>query len=273
MPLASRLLRLCISLIVAAADAILRPLRGSQAPGTCVVINYHSIPDEARGRFAEQLELVRRLARPISATRAANLEPGARYVAITADDLFCSFLRNGLPELSRRGLPVTLFVPTGYLGRHSSWDDYGGENLVGEEVASADDLERIAKIDTVEFGSHGVNHPDLAKMPEVEAMRELQESKAALETMTGKAVTGLSFPYGSYGARELRLASEAGYQFCFDSTPGTVFSEMRGGLIGRVTVQPTDWKLEFRLKISGAYRWVRWASACKRRLRPRAARH
>ena len=36
--------------------------------------------------------------------------------------------------------------------------------------------------------------------------------------------------------------------------------------MGRVSVQPTDWDIEFRLKLLGAYRWVRWGSAAKRRV-------
>jgi len=46
-----------------------------------------------------------------------------------------------------------------------------------------------------------------------------------------------------------------------------MFSTMGEGLIGRVDVQPTDWDVEFKLKICGAYRWVRRASAWKRKVR------
>ena len=95
----------------------------------------------------------------------------------------------------------------------------------------------------------------------------MRDSKATLEAIVGREVRGLSFPTEAYSSRELRLATEMGYQFCFDSTPQSVVSGMRGGIIGRVSVQPTDWKIEFRLKILGAYRWVRWASNAKKRLR------
>jgi len=124
----------------------------------------------------------------------------------------------------------------------------------------------MAQWETVDFGSHCVLHPDLPRLSEEEAVRELRESKAALEAMVGRNIVALSFPYGSYGPRELKLAAEAGYEFCFDSTPQSVSSAVRGGLMGRVSVQPTDWDIEFRLKLLGAYRWVRWGSAAKRRL-------
>ena len=262
-------IKLFISIIVASSDHLLRLFLRRHLPGSCVVINYHSISDREASSFREQLDRLLLLATPIPLGRDFLFEKSKRYVAVTVDDVFRSFVVNGLPELSCREIPVTLFPPTGYLGRKSSWDDYGGENKVGEEVASADDLRQVAKSSTVDFGSHSVTHADLPLLPEEEARRELRISKESLEAIIGRQVVALSFPYGSWGARELRLAREAGYQFCFDSTPESVFSAFKAGLIGRVDVQPTDSQLEFRLKVLGAYRWVRWASTWKRKFRKR----
>ncbi len=263
--MAGRLIKLLVSVVVGAWDAVVGLLAGGRA-GSCVVINYHSVSEESRAQFGRQLDLLLRLAQPVPAAKAFTLEHGRHYVAITADDLFCSFVEGALPELRQRKIPVTLFVPTGYLGRKSSWDDYGGENKVGELVATAEEVKRMAECATVDFGSHTVNHADLARLPEAEAKREMRDSKESLQALVGREVIALSFPYGSYGARELKLASEAGYQYCFDSTPQAVLAGTNGGLIGRISVQPTDWEIEFRLKILGAYRWVRWASNGKRRL-------
>ena len=251
--------------MVGAGDVLLRLL--GHRPGSCVVINYHSISEATKSRFSKQLDLLLRLARPIPAGKEFKLENGRRFVAVTVDDVFCDFVRDGLPELCRRNIPVTLFTPTGFLGKPSSWDDYGGENKVGEEVVSTGDLKRIAQFKNVDFGSHSVTHADLARLPEAAARQELRDSKNSLETIVSREITAFSFPYGSCGARELRLASEAGYKFLFDSTPQQMSSTMGQGLIGRVDVQPTDWDMEFRLKVCGAYRWVRWASAWKKKVR------
>jgi peptidoglycan/xylan/chitin deacetylase (PgdA/CDA1 family) len=254
-----------VSVVVGAYDFLMR-LTGGRRPGSCVVINYHSIANDLKSRFGRQLDLLLGLATPIPAGKDFVLEDGRHYAAVTVDDVFCSFVLNGLPELCRRNIPVMLFPPTGYLGRKSSWNDYGGENKVGEEVVSAGELKRIAQLANVDFGSHGVAHADLALLSEIEVAWELRDSKKSLEAIVGREITAISFPYGSYGARELRLASEAGYKFYFDSIPQQLVSTLGPGLIGRVDVQPADWDIEFRLKAGGAYRWVRRASAWKRRI-------
>jgi peptidoglycan/xylan/chitin deacetylase (PgdA/CDA1 family) len=263
-----RLIRLAISLGVALADALAGRLPGArQSAGTCVVITYHTISTDSKSLFGRQLDTLLRLASPVPAARALPLEKGRRHVAITVDDVFQSFVDNGLPELCHRNIPVTLFPPTGYLGQKSSWNDYGGDNKVGEVVASMDELKHIAKFNNVDFGAHGVMHANLALLTEAEARQELQDSKSSLEGIVGREITAFSFPYGSYGARELRLAHETGYKFLFGSVPQQMLSTLSEGLIGRVGVQPTDWKIEFRLKICGAYRWVSRASVWKRRVR------
>jgi hypothetical protein len=38
-------------------------------------------------------------------------------------------------------------------------------------------------------------------------------------------------------------------------------------VLGRISVEPTDWALEFRLKLLGAYRWLPQAIALKRKLK------
>jgi len=258
-------MKLLASALLGSCDLLQRPF-GSR-PGRCVVINYHSVSDESRPRFGRQLDLLLQLARPVRAGSPLRMEPGRRFVAITVDDVFSSFVRNGLPELCRRNIPVMLFPPTGFLGKASAWEDRGGENKIGESVASAADLESLARSGNVDFGSHGVSHADLARLPEAEAWRELVDSKKMLEAIVGREVVALSFPYGSCGARELRLAREAGYRFFYDSTPQQWSARLGEGLSGRVDVQPTDGDLEFRLKVCGAYRWVRSASAWKRKIR------
>jgi peptidoglycan/xylan/chitin deacetylase (PgdA/CDA1 family) len=162
---------------------------------------------------------------------------------------------------------VILFVPTGYLGRKSTWFDYGSINPVGEDVVSADELKYLVRQYKIEIGSHTVNHPNLVELSQDEARSEFRDSREALESMLDRKVNSISFPYGSYGEREMKLAKETGYDFCFTVLPQTEVGSIKPGLVGRVSVHPSDWDVEFKLKVLGAYRWMTWASAWKRKLK------
>lgn len=264
-----RLIKFLISCVVFCRDYVVRIFKGVRAPGTCVVINYHSLDEEHAPQFALQMDVLQGLARPISLSSAGTLDPGSRYVSITFDDAFRSFKKWAMPELARRRVPVMVFVPTGYIGKKSAWFDYGGENPVGEEVMSIEELKEAADSENVEIGSHCITHSNLAQLSEDEARLELQESRKRLQSMLGKRIDSVSFPYGSFTERELTLAREAGYRFMFSIAPQMLVSKVESGLVGRVNVQPTDWPLELRLKILGAYRWLPVASAWKEKLRKR----
>jgi peptidoglycan/xylan/chitin deacetylase (PgdA/CDA1 family) len=265
-----RLLQLAISLVVFCFDKFrdfLRALGGSPRPGKCVLINYHSILPETRERFSRQIHLLTKIAQPLPKLAVRKLEAGVRYALVTFDDAFRSFAENALPVLREHNLPVLVFVPTGYMGRPSAWYDYGGLNPVGEEVLSPQEIGEISQMPGVTIGSHSVTHPKMAEINSEELHRELKESKQSLESLLHSEIDSISFPYGSHGPRELEAAREHGYNFSLGVLPELLVAEIRPGLIGRVSVHPSDWLIEFRLKVHGAYRWMLWASHCKRRLK------
>lgn len=236
-------------------------------PGRCVVINYHVVSDHFKDHFRRQMELMIKVAKPISAVKARELATGVSYVALTVDDAFSSFARNAWPILRELQIPVTVFVPTSFLGCRSAWVDYGGENPVGEDVIDAETLCLLAENDLMDVGSHTANHADLVRLEDDDVLRELGLSRETLQTMLGRTIDSISFPYGSFGQRECRMAQEAGYRFMFSVLPEMIVSSLSGRLMGRISVQPTDWPIEFRLKVLGAYRWVAGAAAWKQRLR------
>jgi hypothetical protein len=53
----------------------------------------------------------------------------------------------------------------------------------------------------------------------------------------------------------LEEARRTGYRRVFTVEPEVIASDSAGFTIGRVGVNPDDWRAEFRLKIAGAYRW------------------
>ena len=241
----------------------LRRAAGRELPGTCVVLYYHAVTAENRARFARQMDDLKRWAKPIAADTTNALATGVHHAVVTFDDAFQSTAENAIPELIQRGIPSTIFAPTGYGGRHPSWTENPDYEDRDEVVMSGEQLRRISS-DLTSVESHTVTHPRLHLLIEADARRELAESKHWLEAQLGHEIRFLSFPYGQYNAQLVEWSRQAGYKRVFTTMPRPAYSEPDEYVTGRVPIRPGDWRLEFQLKVLGAYSWLPVALAVKR---------
>jgi len=256
-----RIVKFGISLGVYAASRIgtfVDRLAGQPARSSCVVIYYHSIDAAQRIRFAKQMDQLLSYAKPIAANEAAQLQPGTRHAAVTFDDGFKNFYECALPELVKRGIPATMFVITDVIGKAFGPAGYP------EEVMSLEQIRALPE-NLVTIGSHTMTHPLLPSINLDEAKREIALSRAKLEEQLHRSIVLFSFPYGGFNQKLVELCQEAGYQRVFSTLPHFAFKEPKEFVTGRVRVDPTDWPLEFRLKLAGAYRWLPWAFELKRK--------
>jgi peptidoglycan/xylan/chitin deacetylase (PgdA/CDA1 family) len=75
-------------------------------------------------------------------------------------------------------------------------------------------------------GSHTATHPILAKIDDAEAEREMRESRARLESITGEPVTQFAYPNGrlgdDYELRHAEIARRVGFELALSTDPGMV---------------------------------------------------
>jgi peptidoglycan/xylan/chitin deacetylase (PgdA/CDA1 family) len=180
--------------------------------------------------------------------------PG-RNVAVTFDDGFHSVVENAAPELVKRGIPFTMFVPSGCLGGRPPWIANANHPSWKERVLSAAELRDVANDSLATIGSHSVTHANLLSLDTAGSQEELARSKAELEFVLGRQVELFSFPHGAHTARHVEQARQAGYRMVFTIEPSAVSGDSDLYTVGRVAADPEDWPIEFRLKIWGAYRW------------------
>ena len=257
-----RALKCGISVLVFAISAIANSfgtLLGRKGKGSCVVLYYHSVPHEQRNLFASQLDFLSRKTRPILVDDQIHLEPGMLYSAVTFDDAFENFVDVALPELAKRKIPSTMFVITDALGKNFG---PAGHAL---KVMSREQLLALPE-DLVTIGSHTLSHPFLPLVPDSDARRELSASREKLEQMLARKIRLFSFPFGGFNEKLVELCREAGYQRIFTTLPEFAFEDPSQYVVGRVRVDPTDWPLEFRMKVAGAYRWLPAVFTLKRRI-------
>jgi peptidoglycan/xylan/chitin deacetylase (PgdA/CDA1 family) len=238
---------------------------GRQPRRRCVALYYHGLPADRRGDFAWQMDELLRCASPLRAD-ANGLPPNGRlFAVVTFDDGFRSFAEVALPELEKRNIPAALFVPAANLGRPAEWLAGSTHPDACETVLGEDELRGLPE-GLVTVGSHALTHARLSGLPEADARREIFGSRERIEGILGRPVGLLSLPHGDYDARVLELAREADYTRVFTVSPA--LADMADGafLAGRCPAGPHDWRIEFRLKVRGAYSWLAAASAVKRTL-------
>jgi peptidoglycan/xylan/chitin deacetylase (PgdA/CDA1 family) len=264
LPMHKRLVRLAVSSVVylfSWTRSLLLRAVGVRPSVPSAIIYYHVVAPEHRGPFAAQLDALLRWAKLVRADVATPVDPSVRHVAVTFDDGSESVLTNALPELEKRGIPFTVFAIPGMLGQPVSWEP------PPERLMSADELQTLSKSELVTIGSHTVSHPSLLTLTESSARAELRNSKLKLEALLQREVTLFCFPYGDSSTDLVEWCRQAGYERVFTTLPRNAFETPHEFVSGRVRVDPTDWPLEFYLKIAGAYRWLPPAIALKRKLR------
>ncbi len=175
------------------------------------VLVFHSVSDRpgrsvwtvGTAEFHRVLDLVVASGRTgiTFAALAASLAQGRALpenaVCITFDDGFADNI-DAVAACAERGLPATVFVTTGYVGRPHMLDPQG--------------LRALADVPGAEIGSHTVTHRRLDELPRREIARELTDSRAALEDAISREVSTIAYPHGNYDRRVLELAAVAGYR-------------------------------------------------------------
>lgn len=131
----------------------------------------------------------------------------ARPVVLTFDDGYADFFTAAVPVLRAHGFKATDFVISGRMG-------VPGFMTPGQVLAA----------DAMGFtiGAHTVDHYALAGLAPARAAWEMRQSKVALESLLGHTVIDFAYPYGSYNAYDLVLASRVGFEAAASTLAGTV---------------------------------------------------
>jgi peptidoglycan/xylan/chitin deacetylase (PgdA/CDA1 family) len=95
-------------------------------------------------------------------------------------------------------------------------------DIRGADVLARDELRVMSE--QLEIGSHTVTHPNLSRLGRAEASRELTDSKAEIEDITGKPCRVFAYPIGrrdDYTPETVEVVARAGYCKAFTAVPTT----------------------------------------------------
>lgn len=180
---------------------------------------------------------------------ARNIQNGRRMplhtVAITFDDGYKDNYTYAFPVLKKYGLPATIFVITGEVGR--------SDRLSWGEIMTMRDSGLAA------FGSHTLSHCILTEVPsDAELSRELSGSRALLENKLGAPVRTFAYPCGFFDDRVKEAAGKAGYEFAFATNPRQKVGNRDLMALKRIRIsQRSGSSFVFWFQASGYYGFIR----------------
>jgi peptidoglycan/xylan/chitin deacetylase (PgdA/CDA1 family) len=160
-------------------------------------------------------------------------------VAITFDDALLGVLEHAAPILEAHHAPATVFVVTDVVGIDPPFWPGAARTL------RADELTALCASGLVTLGSHTTTH---ASLPDVTAdvrRRELAESRAWLEDLTGTRVDLFAYPFGHHDGPSEHATQDAGYRAACTFSFGRVTASTPSAAMPRFCIGPMHDK--FRL--------------------------
>jgi peptidoglycan/xylan/chitin deacetylase (PgdA/CDA1 family) len=162
--------------------------------------------------------------------------------AISFDDALVKTLRGAVPLLLERGIPCSVYVPSGLMGRPHP-------DLHGELIAGPQEIRELAEAG-VEIGAHSVDHVALTGLEEEAALEQLRRSRATLEDLLGSAVTSMAYPFGALDERTKELAGRAGYEVACACSGAGRWDPLS---LPREPVHASATPVRLRVKMAGLY--------------------
>lgn len=239
-------------------------------PGGILVLAYHNVlPDGEPSRgdrslhlpvseFAKHLDAIAATHEVIPLDAIMDVDPAVSppRALITFDDAYHGAITAGIPELTRRGLPATIFVAPAILETATWWDLLaersgtslstvdrsraltefagkgaavldgfgvrGSEERVLPQIGSEADVIAAAAQPGISIGAHTWSHANLSVLGQAELHEEIERPIEWLRQRTSSFTPWLSYPYGMFNSAVEDAARSAGYRGAFKIDGGSL---------------------------------------------------
>jgi len=220
------------------------------------ILMYHRISEEASGfsvsreTFRAQMQYLKEngyTVHPLSEvvdafSRKIVLPP--KSIVITFDDGYVDFL-DAWTVLQAFKFPVTLFVPTAYVGRTNAWETQCMPNDI-PMLSSTQILELV--LEGVDIQAHSHRHSSFTKISPQEIRQEIVDNLSALRQL-GVQAKYFAYPSGECTPMARSLLREAGFKAALTCVSTLASHDSDLIALPRITVENGDMEdFEMRLK-------------------------
>jgi len=238
-----------------------------------IILCYHAVTLQQCEKFARQMRHISSRAVGLDDITQNRFADGA--VSVTFDDAFECLISTAVPITKNIEVPIAIFAVTENMGKPPQWgmDEYRSDT--SEMIMTEEQLQALDKEKYCLIGSHTVNHRKLAELSENDVQYELQSSKNFLEKLLGHPIKHLALPHGSFTYQVIKLAQDIGYNGILTLEEKSIDAGLPDNSLGRFSVSPDMWMIEFVLTANGSYAWLyRWRKLIRRaRLLLRGVNH
>ncbi len=229
-----------------AAKAV-RMISGRPDPSKVRILCYHRVrpqrdylsvtPEDFEAQMKHLAALGLRSA-PLKDLLEGSVNPGA--LILTFDDGFLDNYEQAFPIMKKYGFTAAIFCVSSRMGTPG----YLNRDQILEMMKAG-----------FEFGAHTVSHPHLPRITKEEKRAEILNSKAALESLTGKPFDLFCYPYGEHDKDCLEILEGSGFRAACSNIPGANRASPLENpfLLKRTEISGFDTLEDYDLKIAGAY--------------------
>ena len=167
-------------------------------------------------------------------------------VSLSFDDALVGVLEHAAPILQSHHVPATVFVVTDVVGAEPAFWPGAARTL------RPDELQELGTSGLVTLGSHTRSHASLPDVDPDARARELTDSRAWLEELTGSPVDLFAYPFGHHDAASETATVAAGYRAACTFTFGRVTASTSPTAIPRFCIGPTHDKFRLARQLARA---------------------
>ena len=174
-----------------------------------------------------------------------------KKIILTFDDCPKHLFDFAIPELQKRKMKASFYMPTAHIGGTNSWDTEEGRAKV--ELMNEAELKELSRLG-MEVGAHSHHHIRLKGIEEAALRFEVRECKKILESITGKEVCSFAYPFGSVPKNYRAILAAAGYSYA-----NSIYTPFENDLaLRRFIYHDGDTVETLKQKLSFAYQCYRF---------------
>jgi len=177
-----------------------------------------------------------------------------RSVLISFDDGYRDNFTNAYPILKKLNISAIVFLSAKYINTEKILPHDKDDNPEYNRLLTWSQVKEMSCND-ISFGSHALEHVNLAKCSLEKIENEIKESKKLIEDNVDLEVKTISYPFGlfnDFDERTINVTKEAGYILGFTAIYGTNNIRTDHYRLYRIGIEASDTLFTFRAKLNGA---------------------